>query len=238
MNNRTRKYIITSPTLNRPLADSIHRPAGRRCRTSLAAAACCFLLGFLLLMSSFRQNQEALASRIAPDILRFHILANSDSRQDQEIKLEVRSLVLDYVQSHLSPDAGKAETLRCIADNKVSIEKLAEQYLTQKGFDYGASLQLLNCYFPAKAYDSLIFPCGFYDAVRIVLGRGNGHNWWCVLYPRFCFTDGVCSEVPAESMEKLRKEINQDDLLALKDHRPDIIIRFRLFPEFSARLFP
>lgn len=204
-------------------------------RNYLAAAAGCFLIGILLLMSSFRQNQEALASRISPGILRFHILANSDSSRDQEVKLEIRSLILDYVQNSLNPEAGKEETLQYISEHKASIEKLAKQYLAQKGFGYGASLQLLTCYFPTRSYGAMIFPCGFYDAVRIVLGEGNGHNWWCVIYPRFCFTDGICSRMPAESMETLQKEIDQDDFLALEDHRPDLIIRFRLFPELSAR---
>lgn len=207
-------------------------------RNYLAAAIGCFLLGFLLLMSGLRQNQEDLASRIAPGILRFHILANSDSNQDQEIKLEIRSLILDYVQSSLNPGAGKAETIRYIEEHKASIEELAKQYLAQKGFGYGAALQLLTCYFPARAYGSMVFPCGFYDAVRIILGKGEGHNWWCVLYPRFCFTDGICSEVPSESVKKLQEEINQDDFLSIKDRRPDIIIRLRLFPEFSLRLSP
>lgn len=205
-------------------------------RNYLAAAAGCFLIGFLLLMNSLRQDQEALASRIAPGILRFHILANSDSRQDQEIKLEVRSLILDYIQNSLSPGAGKDETIRYIAEHKAAIEQLAGQYLDSRGFGYGAALQLLTCYFPARSYGPMVFPCGFYDAVRIELGKGKGHNWWCVLYPRFCFADGICTHIPADSMETLQKEINQDDFLALKDHRPDLIIRFRLFPKLSIRL--
>lgn len=205
-------------------------------RVCLTAAVLCFLTGFLLLMSSFRLNQEALASRIAPDILRFHILANSDQEQDQQVKLEIRSLVLDYVQNHLSPDADKEEAVRCISEHQTAIEALAGQYLAGRGFRYGAALQLLNCYFPARSYGSLTFPCGLYDTVRIVLGEGKGHNWWCVLYPRFCFTDAVCSEVPAESMETLKEKINQDDFLALKEHRPDLIIRFRILPEFSVRI--
>lgn len=205
-------------------------------RSYLAAAAVCFLISILLLASSLRQNQESLASRIAPGVLRFHILANSDSGQDQEVKLEIRSLILDYIKNSLSPDAGKEETIRYVTEHKADIEKLAKQHLTKRGFHYGAALQLLTCYFPARRYDSLIFPCGFYDAVRLVLGSGKGHNWWCVLYPRFCFVDGICSEIPSESIKALQEEINQDDLLAMKERRPDIIIRFRLFPEFSVPL--
>ena len=143
------------------------------------------------------------------------------SRKHQRISTRLVSIIDRYIEEH-----------------KASIEDLAKQYLTQKGFGYGAALQLLTCYFPARAYGSMVFPCGFYDAVRIILGKGEGHNWWCVLYPRFCFTDGICSEVPSESVKKLQEEINQDDFLSIKDRRPDIIIRLRLFPEFFLRLSP
>lgn len=192
-----------------------------------------FLLALLLSMGNVRSRQEALASRLAPSILRFHILANSDNDSDQQVKLEVRSLVLDYIQKHLNADSGKSETARYVNDHRAEIEQTASTYLAQKGFDYEARLELTNCYFPTRVYDSLVVPGGRYDAVRIVLGSGKGHNWWCVLYPRFCFVDASCQSVPKESMEILQSKLNQDDYLALEDNRPDITIRFLMFPSFS-----
>ena len=197
---------------------------------------CFLLLGLLLSMNAVRAENEALAGRLAPSLLRFHILANSDSKEDQQVKLEVRSLVLDYVKKHLPKDAGKADTIRCLTDNQAEIEALADHYLKKRGFDYSASLELTNCYFPSRTYDGLTFPSGYYDAARILLGKGEGHNWWCVLYPRFCFVDAACKAVPEESRIQLKAGINEDDYLALKqDNRPEITFRFRLFPSVTLR---
>lgn len=189
-----------------------------------------FLLALLLFFGNVRSRQEALAARLAPSILRFHILANSDKNADQEIKLEVRSLILDYMQEHLSASSGKAETIQYMEDHRAAIESTANDYLARNGFDYQARLELTNCYFPTRAYDRMVIPCGNYDAARIILGKGKGHNWWCVLYPRFCFVDAACTEVPEESRQVLQETLNQDDYLALKDNRPDVEIRFKLFP--------
>lgn len=191
------------------------------------------LLAILLSMGNLRSRQEALASRIAPSILRFHILANSDSSPDQQVKLEVRSLILDYMQEHLQEASGKQETAAYMETHRTEIEHTANAYLQQQGFEYDARLELTNCYFPTRVYDRLVVPCGYYDAARIILGKGKGHNWWCVLYPRFCFVDAACQEVPRESMGLLQDKLNQDDFLALEDSRPDVTIRFMLFPSFS-----
>ena len=177
------------------------------CRRQLALGLGFLFLALLLSMNQVQKQREALAERIAPSLLRFHILANSDSPADQQVKLEVRSLILDYIQELLP--------------------------------DYKAALEITRCYFPTRVYDNMVIPCGQYDAARITLGKGDGHNWWCVLYPRFCFVDAACKEIPRESRNQLRNQINQDDYLALENHRPDFEFRFRLFPSFSfSKLLP
>lgn len=188
------------------------------------------LTAFLLSMGTVRLDQEAMAQSLAPSLLRFHILANSDSSEDQEVKLEVRSLILDYVQSHLDQTAGKQETIQYLEENRETVETLADGYLEQRGFAYQTSLEVTNCYFPSRTYDDLTFPGGYYDAARITLGKGEGHNWWCVLYPRLCFVDAVCSEVPEESADELRRTLGEGGYLALQDNRPDIQTRFFFLP--------
>lgn len=204
-------------------------------RLSLALGCMFLFFAFLLQMGAARSSQEALASRIAPHVLRFHILANSDSTADQDVKLEVRSLILDYIQEQLDPAADKADTVRWIAQQKQTLEELANRYLNDRGFSYGSRLQLTRCYFPTRAYGTFTFPCGVYDAARITLGDGKGHNWWCVLYPRFCFLDAACANVPAESEAILQETLNQGDFLALEEHRPDIKIRLKWLSFFNPR---
>lgn len=191
----------------------------------------CLLLALILSMGQVRKEQETLAGRLAPSLLRFHILADSDRNEDQQVKLEVRSLILDYMQDHLDRDAGKEETVQYLKDNKTEVEQLADRYLEEKGFGYQAKLELTNCYFPARAYGDMVFPCGYYDAARITLGSGKGHNWWCVLYPRLCFVDAVCSEVPVDTELALKGELSEGDYLALRDNRPKIEIRFLFMPK-------
>lgn len=190
----------------------------------------CFLLGFLLLQGQLQNQREELADRLAPSILRFHVLAESDSPKDQQVKLEIRSLVLDFLRDRLPDSSGKEETIACLVQCQEEIETLADNYLKSRGFDYQAKLKLTRCYFPTRCYGPYVFPCGYYDAARITLGKGNGHNWWCVLYPRFCFVEEACSEVPEKSAQILRQELKEDDFLALKNNRPDLKIRF-LLPE-------
>lgn len=188
------------------------------------------LLALILSMGQVRKEQETLAGRLAPSLLRFHILADSDRNEDQQVKLEVRSLILDYMQDHLNRDAGKEETVQYLKDNKTEVEQLADRYLKEKGFDYQAKLELANCYFPARAYGDMVFPCGYYDAARITLGSGKGHNWWCVLYPRLCFVDAACSEVPVDTKLALKGELSEGDYLSLRDNRPHIKTRFLILP--------
>ena len=191
------------------------------------------LLFLLFSMGNLQKNREALADRIAPSILRFHILANSDSREDQEVKLEVRSFLLDYIQARLPENADSKEAVTSwLSSHQTALEAAASKFLAEKQMPYTATLSLERTWFPTRVYDNLVIPCGTYDAARVILGEGRGHNWWCVLYPRFCFLDEVCKEIPEESRRELQDKLNQGDYPLLKDHRPEIKIRFFFLPEF------
>ena len=192
------------------------------------------LLFLLLTMGNLQKSREALADRIAPSILRFHILANSDSREDQAVNLEVRSFLLDYIQDRLPEHVDSKEAvITWLSENKRNLETAATRFLTKKQMPYSARLSLEQAWFPTRVYDNLVIPCGTYDAARVILGEGNGHNWWCVLYPRFCFLDEVCKEIPEKSRRELQDKLNQGDYPLLEDHRPDIKIRFFFFPELQ-----
>lgn len=195
------------------------------------------LLSLLLTMGNLQKSREALADRIAPSILRFHILANSDSREDQAVKLEVRSFLLDYIHDRLLETADSKEAVTTwLSENKRSLETAADSFLTEKQAPYQARLDLERTWFPTRVYDGLVVPCGTYDAVRVILGDGKGHNWWCVLYPQFCFLDEVCKEIPEESRKELQEKLNQGDYPLLEDHRPDLKIQFFFFPYLQPAL--
>ncbi len=193
-----------------------------------------FLLALLFHTAHIRTQNEAAAAMLAPQVLRFHIMANSDSAEDQDVKLEIRSLVLDYMKQNLTDDADKEETSHWLMNHQTRIEQLADTHLKQRGFDYNAHLELTNCYFPTRSYNGLIFPCGNYDAARITLGKGNGHNWWCVLYPRFCLMEETWASIPDNALSSKTNpaaytEITKQDGAPLfKEHHPTVKFRIKL----------
>ena len=206
------------------------------CRKWLFCSLACFFTAFLIAVSANTCKQEADASRIAPYVLRFHILAESNSKTDQQLKLKVREQVLSYIQENAPAHAGKEELASWLLSRREDIILNAEQTLAYYGRKATVDLNLSHDHFPARTYGNAFFPCGYYDAARLTIGKGKGRNWWCVLYPRFCFLDEACREIPEESRRELQEKLNQGDYPLLEDHRPDLNIRFFFFPEFRSVL--
>lgn len=196
-------------------------------RRDLFLCLTCLLLAFLFTMAGQRQSDEAMAARIAPEILRFHVLANSDSDEDQQLKLRVRTLLLDSIYEELGENASLDDTKEYVLANKDSLEQEAEDYMKAEGYDYPAHMEVTECYFPSKTYGDMVFPCGTYDAVRVEIGKGKGHNWWCVLYPPLCFVDSTYAVVPDSSREILRESLDAADYQALLKKQPEVHIRIR-----------
>lgn len=188
----------------------------------------CLLLALLLTLSGTRQKHEALAARIAPELLRFHVLANSNSSADQTLKLKVRTLLLNSIYEGLGENASLEETKTYVIEHQEELEKKAENYMKELGYDYPAHMEVTNCYFPTKTYGDMVFPCGTYEAVRVEIGKGKGHNWWCVLYPPLCFVDSSYAVVPQNSKEILLESLDQSDYKQLLKEKPEIHIRFKL----------
>lgn len=215
---------------------------------SLCISALCFFMGFLLLLSARISSQEAMAERIAPQILRFHILAESNAPHDQELKLELKDQVLSWVSKEAPENAGKEELSCWLLSHKDVLENRAESWLSEHGCDAPVRLEVAESYFPTKSYGDMTFPCGLYDAARITIGEGKGHNWWCVLYPSLCFTDSLHAIVPDSSKNDLAKLLSPKDYHALEnapklkektdksaEKKPEIRVRFRLLSFLSPK---
>ena len=130
---------------------------------------------------------------IADKILRFHVLANSDSEADQNVKKQVRDAVGAYIEPYLLECENIEETRATVNDHMDEIIAVSKETLAANGFTYGASAELTHTDFPEKTYGDYTFPEGNYEALEITLGDGAGHNWWCVLFPPMCFTDSATS---------------------------------------------
>ncbi|MBS6645420.1 MAG: stage II sporulation protein R [Clostridiaceae bacterium] len=192
----------------------------------LIAAISLGLMVFLLAMNGYRQNGEHLASRIAPEIIRFHVRANSDSKKDQDLKLQVRDYLLNTIYDDLGSSASKEEIKNYILQKKTDLEALSDTFIEAQGFDYKTAIEISNQYFPEKTYGDMTFPNGDYEAVTVAIGSGKGHNWWCVLYPPLCFTDAVYAEVPDSSKDTLKNLLAPEDYSELV--KGDVEVRFKV----------
>lgn len=134
------------------------------------------------------KNQTAETVQ-AYEYLRIHIRANSNSSIDQDIKFKVKEKVVDYLIPHLSECDTKDKALIKLNEKIPEIEAVCDKELVKNGFDYKSKISLKKEEFPARVYDDITLDAGVYDALIIEIGEGSGDNWWCVVFPPFCFID-------------------------------------------------
>lgn len=178
--------------------------------TMAAAAGCVLLLGTI--------RTEILQQGISGKILRFHVLANSDSGEDQALKLKVRDAVGNYLAEPLGETGSLEESEAVVEEMIPEIEQVAAAVVEGEGYQYTVDASLENCEFPEKTYGDYTFPAGEYQALRLVIGEGEGHNWWCVMYPNLCFS-GSMYQVDEQSGEKLQAELTNEEYAAILQSR-------------------
>ena len=170
---------------------------------------------------------------IEDSVLRLHIVANSDSDEDQALKLKVRDEVVDRCGFLFENCVSAEQSIKTAADNIGFIKYVAEQVITENVYNYDADCQVTQCSFPTKQYerpgDSVVsLPRGEYNALNIKIGAAKGKNWWCVMYPPLCFVDGVAS-VPDETDELLKSQLTASEYeLITESDRPEIKIKFKI----------
>lgn len=149
--------------------------------------------------------------KLAGQVLRFHVLANSDSDEDQALKMKVKEAVLGYMKEDMPKGSNAAETKEWAADHLKELEELSGEVVREEGFEYEVTAQIARDDFPEKTYGDITFPAGTYEALKIEIGSANGHNWWCCLYPNLCFTDAVHAVVPEEGKEELKQVLDESE---------------------------
>ena len=153
-------------------------------------------------------GNEWIQPSIASKVLRFHVLANSDSEDDQAVKEKVRDAVGTYLRPFLQNVDSLEESKEIIDEHLHEVVEISEETLRIYGYPYSVSAQIETCEFPEKTYGNYTFPKGEYEALRIVIGEGQGQNWWCVLYPNMCFKGTVYEVVEEDAQEELREVLN------------------------------
>ena len=175
----------------------------------------CILISVLLALTgtwSFVKTKEAcVQKRLADEVFRFHVIANSNSEKDQALKLKVKENIIAYMEERL-PESDSVETTKEWAvSNMQEIEQIARQTLEAQACNDTVQGSVVNCYFPDKTYGDVTFPKGYYNALRIEIGEAKGENWWCVLYPNLCFIDAVHAVVPEEGKDKLKQVLDEEE---------------------------
>lgn len=158
---------------------------------------------------------DSVTADISDNVVRLHIIANSESEEDQKIKLSVRDEIIRAQKN------GEITSLSDIAE-------IAGEVLADNGFGYGAIASEGKYYFPTKYYKNIKMPAGVYNAVRITLGEGIGRNWWCVMYPPLCFTEECSGEMSDEGMDILTDGIQKESADIITGSGAEIEMKFKI----------
>ena len=194
-----------------------------------------FLMSLVIGMcvtSSLQVYSRNVVEGISDSVVRLHIVANSNSAEDQNLKLKVRDEITSYLKPMLDGAENVEETKNIIVDNIGNIEEEAEKIIKKYGYTYGVTVSLGNFDFPTKEYGDVRFPKGNYDALKIVIENGNGKNWWCVLYPQLCFSENIKGVLPEESETKLKNTLS-DDQYDVITNKSKINFKFKIVEWFS-----
>ena len=151
---------------------------------SLALAIVVLAVSTACFDAEYRQSSESAYCN-ADSIFRLHIIANSNSAEDQAVKLKVRDAVLEYEAENLDA-VSAAKTREELMTHGAELLEIIEGVLRSNGFDYGAQMLVGTFPFPDREYNGVLYPAGDYDAFRVILGDGAGENWWCVMFPPLC----------------------------------------------------
>ncbi|MBQ4526479.1 MAG: stage II sporulation protein R [Clostridia bacterium] len=160
----------------------------------------------LIIHSGFKSTETALAK----SVLRLHVIANSDSACDQELKLKVRDRILREMTS-LYDDSDSMESAKTITETNLDkIKEWAADEIKKQGYSYEVTVSLGKGDFPTKEYGNLILPAGSYEALKVEIGNATGKNWWCVLFPPLCFVDETCVSASSDIFSDIEKNGGRD----------------------------
>lgn len=172
-----------------------------------------FILTFIYIIYPYVEEKTKISFK--DHIIRFHIRANSDKEEDQDLKLKVRDEILKEMKEKFQGIKDIAESRRIIKDNMEEMKKITERIVVREGKDYEVNITLGEDNFPTRKYGNLVLPAGAYETLLITLGEGRGKNWWCVMFPPLCFID-ITHSVAYNLEEELDIELNEDEEPPLK----------------------
>ena len=178
---------------------------------------------------------DSVSTNISDNVFRLHVVANSDSNEDQNLKYLVRDKLLEYMNTLCSNTMSKSEAMDIAQEHIEDFEKIAKDVVLQNGYDYEVSAIIEKNTFPTKTYGDVSLPSGIYDSLNIKIGSASGHNWWCVMFPPLCFVDVSSGIVPEESKEMLDESLKDEsyDLITSNENNSEINFKFKIVELFQ-----
>lgn len=181
---------------------------------------------------------KAVSSNLSDSVFRLHIIANSDSSADQELKLKVRDNIINYMNTLTSSSSDKKDVISMVNNHLDSFKEIALNTIKGNGYNYDVNIKIGNFHFPTKSYGDISFPAGNYNALKIEIGDAIGQNWWCVLFPPLCFVNSSTGVVPDDSKNTLKENINSESYEIISEgnksnNTSDIKIKFKIIEFFN-----
>ena len=189
------------------------------------------LLIYILIYSISYANNSV--SDLSNSVFRLHVIANSDSQDDQNLKYKVRDNLISYMNNICKDVSTKKEAINIANEHLNDFYEIAKHTVEENGYNYDIKISIGNFPFPTKTYGDINFPSGYYDALKVEIGDANGKNWWCVMFPTLCFVDISNGLVPEESKEDLQNALSEEDYNLISSNNMEYQFKFKLVELFE-----
>jgi stage II sporulation protein R len=184
------------------------------------------LLFFLYTSLCAISYAQTTLNDISNSVFRLHVIANSNSEQDQNLKYLVRDSLLNYMNDLCANCSSKEEAIEIVTTHQDEFKQVALSTIHKEGYSYDVNIEIGNFEFPTKQYGDISLPAGFYDALKVEIGSAEGKNWWCVMFPSLCFVDISSGIVPDDSKEDLQQSLSDEEYALISDNN-DYAIKFK-----------
>lgn len=193
----------------------------------------------LLMLYTFicaKSYVQAVSTDISNNVFRLHVIANSNSKEDQNLKYKVRDSLLAYMNTLCTNANSKEEAILIAQNHKKDFENIALEVIHKEGFDYVVNINIGNFEFPTKTYGDIRLPAGMYDALRVEIGAAVGKNWWCVMFPSLCFIDISSGIVEDDSKALLEDNLSEESYTIVSDTSNTLIkFKFKILEFFGQK---
>ncbi|OPZ84480.1 MAG: Stage II sporulation protein R (spore_II_R) [Firmicutes bacterium ADurb.Bin419] len=187
------------------------------------------MISLLITGIAFASYSEDVNSGLSDNLLRLHVIANSDMPEDQQLKRDVRDAILAYMKDEFENFENIEDAKMQLSSNLDKIKALSEDEIKRQNKNYSVKVMLGNFPFPTKMYGDVTLPAGTYQALRVVIGEGEGQNWWCVMFPPLCFVDATHGTVPDSVKEDLKSVLSEEEykIVVSTDEEDEIPIEIK-----------